>query len=76
MDKKKLIRLPVLFDSGGDLSKNWYIEFYVRNPRTNKLERQRIKQGINSIHTLKGRHALGENLIKEWGEKLRNGWTP
>lgn len=76
MNEEKLIKLPVLFDAGGDLSKHWYILFYIRNPRNNKLERQRVKKGLNSVHTLKGRYAIAEKLIKEWKEKLRNGWTP
>ena len=76
MKEEKLIKLPVLFDAGGDLSKKWYVLFYCRNPRTNRFERQRLMQGINSHHTLKGRYAAGEKMLNHWKDKLLQGWTP
>ena len=76
MKNEKLIKLPVLFDAGGDISKKWYVLFYCRNPKTNKFERQRMMQGINSIHTVKGRYAAGEKMVNHWREKLLSGWSP
>lgn len=76
MKEEIIIKLPVLFDAGGDLSKKWYILFYCRNPRTNKLERQRMFQGINSINTVKGRYAAGEKMCNHWKDKLLQGWNP
>jgi integrase len=76
MKNEIMIKLPVLFDAGGDLSKKWYILFYVRNPRTNKLERQRIYKGINDVHTIEGRYELGNKMLKHWTEKLQAGWSP
>jgi len=72
----ELIRLPVIFDSGGDLSKNWFIEFYARNPRTSKMERQRIYKDINKYHTLKERRAAAEKMRQHWTDKLKAGWSP
>ena len=37
MENDKLIRLPIIYDAGGDLKKEWFVEFYVRNPKTNAL---------------------------------------
>ena len=76
MKREVMIKLPVLFDAGGDLKKKWYILFYVKNPRSNKLERQRIYKGINDVHTLKGRYAVGEKMLNHWKDKLLAGWSP
>lgn len=76
MQRTKMIKLPVVYDAGGDLSKKWFIEFYVRNPRTGRMERQRISKGINKFHTLKERKAAAEEMRQHWTEKLRAGWSP
>jgi len=76
MNRKKLIRLPVIYDAGGDLSKKWFIEFYVRNPRTGLMERQRKYKGVNKFHTLKSRKAKAEQLCQHWSDKLKAGWSP
>ena len=76
MKREVMIKLPVLFDAGGDLKKKWYILFYVKNPKSNKLERQRMYKGINDVHTLKARYAVGEKMLNHWKEKLLSGWSP
>lgn len=76
MKEEKLLVLPTIYDGGGDLKKPWYIEFTMKNPKTGKLERQRIKKGINSIHSLKGRRAAAEKMKLHWTEKLKAGWSP
>jgi len=76
MKQHILIKLPVIFDSGGDLSKNWFIEFYARNPRTGKMERQRFYKEINKYHTLKERRAAAEKMRQYWTDKLKAGWSP
>jgi len=76
MKQLKLIRLPVICNSGGDLSKNWFIEFYARNPRTDKMERQRSYKGINKYHNYKGRMAAAEKMKQYWTDKLKAGWSP
>ena len=75
MEREKIIRLPIIYDSGGD-SKKWFIEFQVLNPRSNKLELQRKYQGINSHHTIKGRYAVGEKMLNHWKDKLLQGLSP
>ncbi len=76
MNEEELIKLPVLFDAGGDLTKERYILFYVRNPRINKLERQRIKKGINIFNTKNGRYAAAQKTLDHWKDKLKAGWSP
>jgi integrase len=76
MKEEKIIKLPVLFDAGGDVSKHWYILFYVRNPRNNKLERQRIKKGINIYSNAKARYLAADKIMNELKEKLIQGWSP
>ncbi len=76
MKKVKLIRLPVVYSAGGDLKKKWFIEFYVRNPRTGRLERQRKSKGINKFHTLAEREKAAQKMKVYWTDKLRSGWSP
>ncbi len=76
MKQHELIRLPVIFNAGGDISKNWCIEFYTRNPRTDKMERQRIYKGINKYHNYKERMAAAEKIRMYYIERLKAGWSP
>jgi hypothetical protein len=76
MNRKKLIRLPVIYDAGENLSKKWYVIFYARNPRTGKMERQRMFRDINNHTTLKGKRSAAEKMCKHWTDKLKSGWTP
>lgn len=52
----------VLKDKGGDLSKDWFIEFYVDG------KRKWSRKGINSGKTKAERYALAEKLIQELTE--------
>ena len=74
--KKKLMVLPHLVDAGGDLSKPWFVEYSVRNPRTDEMERKRIYEGFASAKTKEERYALAESLVKKYGDLLKSGWTP
>lgn len=76
MNRQKLIRLPVIYDAGGDISKKWFIEYYVRNPRTGRMERQRSYRGINKFHNKKERLKAADKMKQYWTEKLRSGWSP
>lgn len=73
--RKKLVRLPHLNFSGGDVSKQWYVEYSIRNPKNDKMERFRIYEGLSDPDPDK-RAVLAEKIIDEYTEKLRNGWTP
>lgn len=76
MKREKLIRLPIVCDAGGDLNKNWFVEFYCRNPKNGKFERQKIYKGINKFHTVAERRRAATELAELYTEKLRNGWSP
>jgi len=73
--RKKLIRLPHLNDAGGDTSKQWYVEYAVRNPKTDKMERFRVYEGL-SYPVPAQRLIVAEQTINELSEKLKNGWSP
>lgn len=73
---KKMVKLPIIYNAGGDLEKNWFIEFYVRNPRNDKFERLRKKKGINGFHSLEERNQAAEKMKYYWTDKLKAGWTP
>jgi hypothetical protein len=75
MKRKKLIRLPHLNDAGGDISKQWYVEYAARNPRTDRMERFRVYEGLSDPEPAK-RLVVAEQTIKEYSEKLKNGWSP
>lgn len=76
MKKEKIIRLPVICDAGGDLSKNWFVEFYCRNPKNGKFERQKIYKGINKFHTVAERTKAAQLICDRYSDKLKNGWSP
>ncbi len=76
--QSELIRLPTIYDCGGrfSLKDKWFIEFYVRNPRSGKMERFRKAKGINKFHNLKARNEAAEKMKQYWREKLKAGWSP
>jgi integrase len=76
MKREKLVRLPILCDAGGDLTKNWFVEFYCRNPKNGKFERQKIYKGINKLHTVSERRKAGQEICNIYTDKIRNGWSP
>jgi len=73
--RKKLVILPHLNFCGGDTAKQWYVEYAVRNPKSDKMEHFRIYQGLSDPDPDK-RVVQAEKLIDEYTEKLRNGWSP
>lgn len=76
MKREKLVRLPIVCDAGGDLTKNWFVEFYCRNPRNGKFERQKIYKGINKKHSVDERRKVAQELCDHYTDKIRNGWSP
>lgn len=70
------IKMPVLYDFGGDISKKWYIYYYVRSPITNKLERFMVQENMNQCTSKKERKAYATKLLAKYKRKLKNGWTP
>ncbi len=78
MERKEIIRLPQIFDCGGRFSSSdkWFIEFYVRNPRNDKMVRFKKYKGINKFHSRKERQEAAEKMKLYWTDKLKSGWTP
>lgn len=52
----------------------WYINYYVKNPETAKLQRKIIK--VNRIKSLRERKKCAQRLILELNKKLESGWNP
>jgi integrase len=79
MDNYKLARLV---DCGGNISKRWYVVFYVKNLANGNLERKR-DYSINTIEegnekrasTEKERRVLAAKLIKEINSLLKSGYV-
>lgn len=56
--------------------KEWYIFFSVRNPKNNRMERQKIRRGFKEAITYEQKREHGQKLIDEYTKLLKNGWTP
>ena len=76
MKREKLIILPKLHGYNGDMSKRWFIFFSYRNPRTCRMQRFRIYTGFSLINNKSDRYTHADKLIKDYSERLRNGWNP
>ena len=81
MRRKTIFKPPVLKDRGGDLSKDWYIEIQFRDPRYDKLIRQRFSVGLNfnldnDDETRKARYSMADKKILAIEKKIKAGWTP
>ncbi len=63
-----------LYDSGGDVSKQWVVEYYVYNRDQDKLVRRRVS-GFNRIKTVRARKAAARELMQQIDELLRQGYT-
>ena len=74
--RKKLLVLPHLVDAGGDLEKDWFVEYSCRDPRTDKMKRYREYAGFAKLATAEERYALAERIVQEIGDRLASGWTP
>ena len=71
-----MIILPQLNDCAGDITKNWFVYYSVRDPRTNRMERFKTYKGINKFKNPERRYAKSEEIIGEISKKLKEGWTP
>ncbi|MEG1587347.1 MAG: site-specific integrase [Bacteroidales bacterium] len=72
--RKSIVILPSLRDCKGDMTKQWFVEYSIRNPKTDKMERKR--HYINKDLTATKRVQEGESIIKDLTDKLHTGWTP
>ena len=55
-------------------NKRWYVEYYVKNPSTGKLQRKCNK--INRIDSIRERRKYGRRMVVEINKKLEQGWNP
>lgn len=76
MRRLKLFRPPRLFDSGGDLSKPWWIEIGYRDPKDGQMKRKRYQDGFANLRTKKERYEYAEKLCREISLKQQKGWSP
>lgn len=75
MARKKLVILPKLYDAKGNLLKKWFVYYSVLNPRTAKMERFRVFEGLNEPDETV-RRKIAANTIENLTTKLKKGWTP
>jgi len=71
--RRKELILPHLNDCGGDLTKNWYVEYSMRHPQTGKMIRNRTYDGINRFDTPKERYDFANKLIKSIQKDITDG---
>ncbi|MDR1676215.1 MAG: site-specific integrase, partial [Tannerella sp.] len=71
--RKKEIVMPHLNDCGGDLSKKWYVEYSIRNPQTDNMERVRLYEEINRFQTCRERYVCARKIIENCSNQIRNG---
>lgn len=74
--KNAIVKLPEIKDRDGDLSKDWYVSYGVRDPKTGIMQTFRKSTGINKHATRAGRMRVANAIIKELEGKLKNGWNP
>ena len=76
MSRRKIeIKLPVTNNRKGDLSRPWYVEYSVRNPKNGVLERFRIYEGLSAGSEAE-RTVLAAKIATQIRRKLKTGWTP
>lgn len=67
---------PQLYNYGGDTSRPWFIGFDITHLATGKVARPQFRGGINYYHDITARTKAGNELIKVWKAKLKDGWSP
>ena len=70
--KQTIIIFPHLNDCGGNLEKQWYVEYQYRIPGEMKARKERIYKGL-SKGTAEHRRALAEKIIVEKKAWLKSG---
>ena len=71
--KQKEIIMPHFNDCGGDLTKKWYVEYSIRNPKTLKMERVRIYECINQFSTYRERFDFAQGVIVHYSKQIQLG---
>lgn len=74
--------MPRLKDRRGDVNKTWYVEYKVRDSRTDKMRPFRVQGDLNRLHgktkneTIELRTKSAQVIIDTFTAKLRGGWSP
>ena len=55
-------------------NKVWYIEYYAKNPLTEKLER--LKKRVPSMKSQREREKYAKKMVQAINQKLETGWSP
>jgi hypothetical protein len=53
---------------------DWYVSYHVKNPKSGKLHRKRIR--VNRIHSITERKKFAKKLVLDINNKLQTGWNP
>ncbi|QNF34375.1 hypothetical protein HUW51_17200 [Adhaeribacter swui] len=69
-------RLVISKNSAGnpDLSRSWYVVYYIYSEVTGKLERQRKEGEINAAKTINDRKSIGKKLAEDINTLLANDY--
>jgi integrase len=60
----------------GDISKQWFVYFSVKDPATGRMQVFRKYDGFAELKTVEDRNKHGKKLIARWSKKLMSGWNP
>lgn len=74
--RQMAIVLPHLVDNGGDLSKDWFVEYSVRDPYTGNMKRFREYSGFKKLKSAEERYELANTIIAKLRTKMEEGWSP
>lgn len=65
-----------LYDADGDLSKRWFVYYYIKNPVSGEMDRRRVYEGFAECKTEKERRNNAKRLITKINRQLEKGKDP
>jgi len=72
---KKLVVMPKLYYAGGDVTKQWFAHYRVRNPKTDNMVRYKVYVS-NTFESYTTRMNEANRVVQELTAKLAAGWNP
>ncbi len=75
-ERKKLVILPKLCDFGGDMTKQWFVYYSYRSPKSGRMVRFRVYNGMAGAQEPEERYQHADKCISEIEKKIRSGWNP
>ncbi len=73
LNRRKLAIRAKINDYQGNLNKQWFVYFSCINPVTNKLNRIRVYEGINTYNSRSERLKVARKLMYRYNQKLISG---